>query len=145
MMIRRLLAALVFVLTPLTIAAAQNADYDKVVTLLSTHTTNLGQPIAYPAEGPAKVTSLIVTLPPGEETGWHSHPVVVYGYMLSGAVTVDYGATGTRVYRSGEAFIEAIDTWHNGTSTGAEPARILVVFVGADHLENVIRREATTP
>ena len=145
MMKRRLLVGLVFVLAPLAIAAAQDSDYDKVVTLLSTRTTILGQPIAYPTTGPAEVTSLIVTMMPGEETGWHAHPVILYGYLLSGEVTVDYGTSGTRLYKSGEAFVEAIDTWHNGRNTGAEPVRILVVVAGAEGIENVIRREGTTP
>ena len=64
-------------------------DYEKVVTLLKTQTTNLEQPIAYPAGAAAEITALIVTLQPGEETGWHQHPVPLFGTLLSGEVTID--------------------------------------------------------
>ncbi len=99
--------------------------------LLKTRTTILGQALDYPAGDPAEVTSLIVTLEPGEETGWHKHPVPLYAYLLSGQITVDYGEQGTRTYRPDEAFMEAVESWHNGHSGGAEPARILVVVMGA--------------
>ena len=80
-----------------------------VLSLLGTTQTIIGQRIAYPTEAPAKVTAVIVTMQPGEETGWHQHDVPMFGYILEGEVTVDYGAKGTRVYRQGRALIEAID------------------------------------
>ena len=70
---------------------------DQVLSLLSTTQTILGQPIVYPAEAPAKVDAAIVSMQPGEETGWHQHDVPMFGYVLEGEVTVDYGAKGTRV------------------------------------------------
>ncbi|MEO1020212.1 MAG: cupin domain-containing protein [Pseudomonadota bacterium] len=90
------------ILTP---AAADVApDYARVVELLETSETIVGEPIAYPDDGPAVVTSLIVTMMPGEETGWHEHDVPTYGYILEGQVTVDYGDEGDRTYQAGDAF-----------------------------------------
>lgn len=107
-----------------------------VLPLLSSGKTVLGQTLAYPTSAPAKVTSVIVTMQPGEETGWHKHEVPMYGYILEGEVTVDYEGAGTRVYRHGEAVLEAIGTVHNGRSTGKVPARILAVFMGAEGVPN---------
>ncbi len=76
---------------------------------------------------------------PGEETGWHEHGVPMFGYILEGELTVDYGAEGTRVYRKGDAVIEAIDTAHNGRNTGSGVARILAVFMGADGVANTTK------
>jgi quercetin dioxygenase-like cupin family protein len=104
---------------------------DQVLSLLSTTQTVLGQPIVYPAEAPAKVDAAIVSMQPGEETGWHQHDVPMFGYVLEGEVTVDYGAKGTRIYRRGDAIVEAIDVPHNGRNTGSGEARILSVFMGA--------------
>jgi len=39
---------------------------------------------------------------------------------------------GKRVYRAGDAFMEAIRLSHNGRNTGAGPMRILAVFMGAE-------------
>jgi quercetin dioxygenase-like cupin family protein len=105
---------------------------DQVLSLLATRQTILGQPIVYPTEAPAKVAAAIISMQPGEETGWHQHDVPMFGYVLEGEVTVDYGAKGTHVYRQGDALVEAIDVPHNGRNTGKGEARILSVFMGAE-------------
>ena len=109
---------------------------DQVLSLLSTRQTILGQPVVYPTESPAKVAAAIITMQPGEETGWHQHDVPMFGYILEGEVTVDYGAKGTHVYRQGDALVEAIDVPHNGRNTGKGEARILSVFMGAEGVPN---------
>jgi len=114
------------------------ADYPRVVDLLQTDSTVLGQPLPQPG-GPMQVTSMIVTMEPGEETGRHRHPVPTYGYILEGEVTIAYEGHGEKVYKAGDAFMEAVHVWHNGRATGAGPTRILAVFVGADGIPNVIR------
>lgn len=129
----------VVLLSPLSARAGQDPDYKKVEKLLDTQTTNIGQSIHYPAGGPAHVTSLIVTLMPGEKTGRHKHPVPLYGYLLSGEISIDYGEGRVRTYKAGDAFVEALDTWHDGTNTGTVPLRILAVFMGAVGTENVVR------
>ena len=118
--------------------AQQSADYARVAPLISTARTIVGEPIAYPGGG-AMITSAIVTLAPGERTGRHRHGVPTYGYILSGAVTVDYEGHGRRVYEAGTAFMEAMDVWHDGFNGSDEPCRILVVFMGSDAAANVIR------
>ncbi len=109
----------------------------KVNLLLSSGETILGQPITYPS-GPAQVTTAIVTLPVGAQTGWHHHQVPLVGYMLEGELSVDYAEHGTRTYKAGEAVYEAIGTSHNGQNTGDVPVRILVVFAGAQGVPNSV-------
>ena len=111
---------------------------EETVALLSTGKTVLGQTFSYPTGAPAKVTAAIVTMLPGEETGWHKHDVPMFGLILDGEVTVDYGPAGSRVYRKGDALVEAIDTPHNGRNTGGGNARILAVFMGADGVPNTV-------
>ena len=139
MSLRVFISLAVILLSPLAAQAGQDADYKKVEPLLDTRTTNIGQPIRYPVGGPAQVTSLIVTLMPGEKTGRHKHPVPLYGNLLTGEISIDYGADGVRAYKAGDAFIEALDTWHDATNTGTGPARILAVFMGMVGTGNVIR------
>lgn len=104
--------------------------------LLSTGKTIIGQAIRYPTATPAKVTAAIVTMQPGQSTGWHKHDVPLFGYMLEGEITVDYGPHGKRTYRQGGALMEAIGEPHNGTNSGDGLARILVVFIGAEGVKN---------
>lgn len=102
--------------------------------LLRTGTTVVGESVVYPTGAPAQVTAAVVSLAPGEETGWHTHGMPVVGYMIEGELTVDYGEKGQRVYRAGDALMEAIAVAHNGRNTGSGPVRILAVFIGAEGL-----------
>jgi quercetin dioxygenase-like cupin family protein len=109
--------------------------------LLDTGTTTLGQKLSYPA-GAAHVTAVIVTMQPGEQTGWHQHDVPMFCYMLEGEITVDYGRNGTRTYRKGDALMEAVDVLHDGRNTGTVPARVLAVFMGAEGVPDTVKEPA---
>lgn len=103
-------------------------------TLLSTSQTIVGEPLVYPTNAPARVTAAIVTLPEGQATGWHRHGVPLFAYLLEGELTIDYGAHGTRVYRAGDAFMEASDVIHNGRNSADGDVRILAVYISAEGL-----------
>jgi quercetin dioxygenase-like cupin family protein len=102
------------------------------VPLLSTGTTILGEPLHYPTGGPAHVTAAIITIAPGARTVLHKHGVPLFGYILEGEITVDYGDRGKRTYRAGDAIMEAMDVPHFGADAGSQPVRILTVYRGAD-------------
>ena len=106
--------------------------------LISAQTTIIGQPLSYPTEAPAEISASIVTIPPGVAGGWHIHPAPLFGYMLEGELTVDYGTEGTRVYRQGDSLLEATDWPHQGTNTGDGPVRVLIVFMGAEGLSSSV-------
>jgi quercetin dioxygenase-like cupin family protein len=102
------------------------------VQLLSTSTTIVGEMLHYPTSGRAHVTAAIVTLAPGAKTILHRHGVPMFAYILEGELTVDYGDRGKRTYRQGDALMEAMDVPHFGADAGAQPVRILTVYIGAD-------------
>ncbi len=103
--------------------------------LLSTGKTVMDETIVYPTGAPAKLTTGIVTMNPGDETGWHTHGVPVTGIVLEGALTVDYGDKGMKVFREGESIAEAISVPHNGKNLGTTPMRLFVVFIGTEGQE----------
>ncbi len=114
--------------------------------LLATEQTVIGQEIDYP-DGEALITSGIVSLPVGGETGWHVHGAPMFAYVLEGELTVDYGSRGTRTYRAGDALVEAVDWPHNGRNTGTIAVRILTVYSGAEDVVNaaMVPGPATAP
>jgi quercetin dioxygenase-like cupin family protein len=117
-------------------AAEESVTYQNLLTpLLSSSTTIIDQPIAYPA-GTAKVTAAVVSIPPGGETGWHVHEVPLFVYILEGEVTVDYGEKGVKVIKAGDTVLEAIDWAHNGMNKTDKPLRILAVYMGAEGIPN---------
>jgi quercetin dioxygenase-like cupin family protein len=104
---------------------------------LETSETVIGQPITYPP-GQAKVTAAMVAMEPGQETGWHRHEVPLFVFMLEGELTVDYGPDGTRSYRAGDAFVEALGSPHDGRNTGSSPVKLLAVWMGAEGAANTV-------
>jgi len=129
-------AAAILLAFSVTAASAADKGYP-LETLLSAQQTVLGERLSYP-NGDARVTAAIVTLAPGASTIVHEHGVPLFAYMLDGELTVDYGARGKRVYKKGDAFMEAMAVPHAGTNSGDVPVRILAVYIGADGAKNTI-------
>ena len=84
------------------------------------------------------MTALEITLQPGQQTGWHTHPVPLFGYILDGELTVDYGPKGQRVYRKGDGFAEATNEAHNGRNLTEKPVTILAVFAGMEGVKDSV-------
>lgn len=112
------------------------ATVSSVPLLTKTDQTVLGQPITYPTAQPAQVSSVMLTIPPGVETGLHKHDAPMYAYILEGELTVAYDNGATKTYLPGEAIMEALGTPHNGRNSGTTDAKLIVVFMGADGVAN---------
>jgi quercetin dioxygenase-like cupin family protein len=134
---RKLILSMVILMVSHSLAAKEKGY--PAIPLLSTETTIVGEKIAYPVTGQAKVTAAIVTLVPGEKTILHKHGVPLFAYILDGELSVDYGKDGIRIYRQGDTFMEAMSVPHYGINNGSEPVRILAVYMGAEGSENVIK------
>lgn len=101
--------------------------------------TILDQAIAYPSSVPAQVSSSIITIPPGVETGLHRHDAPMYAYILEGELTVTYDGGVVKVYTVGEAIMEAVGTAHNGKNNTSADVKVLVVNVGAEGVANNVK------
>jgi quercetin dioxygenase-like cupin family protein len=132
---RRLVLALgIFLATTL---PAGTREKIVVTTVLKSAVTATGQKIVFPT-GATEVTALIVSLPAGADTGWHSHPYPRYAYVLDGAVTVENDAGARNTYRAGSFLVEQIGTFHHGTTT--TPTRLLVIDQAKAGKANQINR-----
>ena len=119
------------------VPAAAKDSYPPLDVLLSTGETVIGQQIIYP-EGPAKITAALVTLQPGQTTGWHRHDAPLFAYILEGEITVDYGPGGVKAFGVGDSLVEALGSRHKGTCTSDVPVRLLAVFAGAEGVANTV-------
>ena len=95
--------------------------------LLNSTTTWAGQPLAWP-EGQAEVSALEITLAPGAETGWHSHPVASFAYLLEGELEIQLEDGRHHRVRQGQALAEVVGLNHNGRNVGAGPVRLVVFY-----------------
>ena len=118
------------------------ADYDAAVKarlITQTEVTGNGDKIKYPAFASPEVSALEVDIAVGAETGWHQHPVPVYGYVLAGRLRVDMEGGKSLTFKPGDAIIEVVDAWHNGRNVGCEPVRLAVFYLGGKDVPNVVK------
>ncbi|WP_298850783.1 cupin domain-containing protein [uncultured Ruegeria sp.] len=114
--------------------------YPSVEVLLQTETSVIGEALEYPG-GTPQITMAIVTMQPGQKTGLHHHDAPLAAYILEGEITVDYEAAGVRVYKEGDALVEAFRSPHAGENTGDGNVRILAIFAGSDSVSNTVTEE----
>lgn len=108
-------------------------------------TTVLGDGFSYPGAENPEITSSIVRLEPGAETGWHLHEAPMYAYILEGTLQVTYDVKGTMVtktYAQGDAILESLDTPHIGKNLTNQQVSILVVNMGSPDLANSVPLDA---
>ena len=110
--------------------ALENVDGIQVKRILDTSTTWNGGEIRYP-EGQAHITGLLVEIPVGAETGWHSHPVSSFGVIVEGELEIRLQDGRTKRVKAGEGLAEVISTLHNGKNVGAVPVKLYVFYAGA--------------
>lgn len=124
------------------------ADYDSGVlgkVILQTDVTTNGDPIVYPKTHNPKVTIMTVDIAPGAQTGWHSHPVCVYAYVLAGILTVEIEGGKTAEFKEGDAIVEVVNTPHNGINHGKHPVKLVVFYLGGKDIPNVMKEQAPPP
>lgn len=117
--------------------ALEAQTYYPVQELLTTSQTVVGETIRYPA-GKPRILVAVVTVMPGSAAAFHRHPVPLVAYILEGELTVDYGSHGKKIFRQGEAIVEAMEVPHRGFNEGSSPVKLLAVYVGAEGSQNVV-------
>lgn len=137
-----LLKAFVIVSLAMTLAvpsagAREDGAYPAAVSLLETGTTVLGEPIRYP-EGKPLIVSSIITIAPGQSTGWHRHGSPMYAYLLSGQLEVEYADGRRMTLRQGNALMEAMKVAHIGANLENTPACVLTVFLASETSERTV-------
>ncbi|MEA5115445.1 MAG: cupin domain-containing protein [Geobacteraceae bacterium] len=132
----------------LTLTISLAADYKNGVSatvLKKSLVTDNGRKIAYPVTDRAEVTAVTVDLAVGAETGWHSHPIPVYAYVVSGVLTVELENGRATTYQEGDAIFEVVNTLHNGRNLGKVPVRLAVFYTGIEGAPNVVKPASPHP
>lgn len=102
------------------------------ITAYAITTTPLaGGRIAYypPLNGPADVRMSKLTILPGEDTGWHLHPGIIYVVVTKGTLTLESGCGDVQVFPAGAAFTELDTNVHRAVNYGADPLEIFTTGI----------------
>jgi len=72
--------------------------------------------------------------PAGQKLGWHHHPVINYGVLVQGELTIIDKDETEKVVHAGEAVVEMVGTVHHGENRGTQPAILYMFYLSQEGL-----------
>lgn len=72
--------------------------------------------------------------PAGQKLGWHHHPVINYGVLVQGELTIIDEDGTEKVVHAGEAVVEMVGTVHHGENRGTQPAILYMFYLSQEGL-----------
>ena len=111
--------------------------------LMRTQTSWDGKPLQF-KPGTAEMSALYIEIAPGQQTGWHQHPVPNFAYLLEGELEVSLKDGRSNHVKAGEALAEVVNVMHNGRNpSSTTPAKLVVFYMGALGIPLTIAEPAT--
>ena len=72
--------------------------------------------------------------PAGQKLGWHHHPVMNYGVLVQGELTIIDKDGKEKLVHAGEAVVEMVGTVHHGENRGTQPAILYMFYLSQEGL-----------
>lgn len=139
----RVLKPLVILIAGLSAGTAL-ANGVEINPVLKTTTAWDGSVLSGCSNGQMQTTVLTYKIAPGEKTPLHIHPVNGSGFILSGELTM-YATTDPHgsfadpalvkevTLKKGQAWGEAVNTWHYGENKSDKEVTFIVMFSGTEN------------
>ena len=110
-------------------ANANNDETPKVKSVELIRTSQSWDGVALPdyLQGRPELVAVKYVFPAGQKLGWHHHPVMNYGVLVQGELTIIGQDGKEKVVHEGEAVVEMVNTIHHGENRGKKPV-ILYMF-----------------
>jgi quercetin dioxygenase-like cupin family protein len=108
----------------------ENVNGVQITPLLKTTTSWNGAPIQYPT-GQAEISGMTITIAPGVESGWHTHPAPSFGVVLEGELDIMLKTGETKHIKAGDSIVEVVNTLHTSKNNGHVPVKLIVFYAGA--------------
>ena len=85
-------------------------------------------------QGRPELVAVKYEFPAGQKLGWHHHPVINYGVLVQGELTI-IGLDGKeKVVHEGEAVVEMVNTIHHGENRGDKPVILYMFYLSKEDL-----------
>ena len=111
----------------------------KISELLRTGCTWDGAELpAYPSGRPELVCRRMV-FPAGTRLGWHHHPVINFGIVEQGELTIVGRDGREKTVHQGEALAEMVGTVHRGENRGTVPVILNMFYVSQEGMELTVQ------
>ena len=85
-------------------------------------------------EGRPELVAVKYEFPAGKKLGWHHHPVMNYGILVQGELTIIGQDGKEKVVHEGEAVVEMVNTIHHGENRGSKPVILYMFYLSQEGL-----------
>ena len=83
-------------------------------------------------QGRPELVAVKYVFPAGKKLGWHHHPVMNYGILVQGELTI-IGLDGkTKVVHEGEPVVEMVNTIHHGENNGDKDVILYMFYLSQE-------------
>lgn len=106
----------------------KNDEVQKIELLRTSQSWDGAELPEYPAGRP-ELVCLRMIFPAGKKLEWHHHPVINFGIVEKGELTVISQDGRTRTFHQGEALSEMVGTVHRGENRGDVPVILNMFYV----------------
>ena len=85
-------------------------------------------------QGRPELVAVKYVFPAGQKLGWHHHPVINYGILVQGELTIIGQDGKEKVVHEGEAVVEMVNTIHHGENRGKKPVILYMFYLSQKDL-----------
>ena len=85
-------------------------------------------------QGRPELVAVKYEFPAGKKLGWHHHPVMNYGILVQGELTIIGQDGKEKVVHEGEAVVEMVNTIHHGENRGTKPVILYMFYLSQEGL-----------
>jgi quercetin dioxygenase-like cupin family protein len=83
-------------------------------------------------QGRPELVAVKYEFPAGKKLGWHHHPVMNYGVLMQGELTIIGQDGKTKVVHAGEPVVEMVNTIHHGENRGKETVILYMFYLSQE-------------
>ena len=85
-------------------------------------------------KGRPELVAVKYVFPAGKKLGWHHHPVMNYGVLAQGELTIIGKDGQEKVVHEGEPVVEMVNTIHHGENRGDKPVILYMFYLSQKDL-----------
>lgn len=120
-------------------ANAQEEDPDKVVAteLIRTSKSWDGADLPNYPEGKPEIVAKKYVIPAGQKLGIHYHPVMNFGILVQGELTIISEEGKEYVVNEGEPVVEMVGTLHHGENRGTKTVVLYMFYLSYEGISDL--------
>ena len=85
-------------------------------------------------QGRPELVAVKYEFPAGQKLGWHHHPVMNYGILVQGELTIIGQDGKEKTVHEGEAVVEMVNTIHHSENRGSKPVILYMFYLSQKDL-----------